>query len=122
MIERPVKSTSTADVQGPGPDLRKSLSLFTVGSASAAPKRYIETKAPVKQKLSIHPSSISTIAPAAAVEPSKMKIPANITNIGNDIFRSKTEDFERRGQKVTRDAKRTYKRQEIISSAHNSKK
>ena len=109
-------------------ELRKSSSLFTVGSAN---KKLFDTKAPTKQRLSIHPSSIisptGTSSRSGTSGASSEKKMTAISSIGGDLLRSKTADFERflinQNTASTGTAEqRTYKRNQIISSAHNSKK
>lgn len=104
--------------KAPPAELRKSSSLFTVGTTN---KKLFDTKAPTKQKLSIHPSSMTAAVASQKGAASENKMTA-ISNIGGDLLRSKTADFERLLIGKNHSAEpRTYKRKEIISSAHNSK-
>lgn len=120
LLENQVKkSTHKMAIQREN-ELRKSSS---AGSGSAN-KKLFDTKAPIKQKLSIHPSSIMppNSTPPRIKSSSDNKSTA-ISNIGGDLLRSKTADFERFliGQNNNTEP-RTYKRKELISSAHNSTK
>lgn len=112
-----------ATEKAPNVELRKSSSLFTVGTN----KKLFDTKAPTKQKLSIHPSSIMsptiTSQRGGSGGSSEHKM-TSISSIGGDLLRSKTADFERFliAQNNNSIEPRIFKRKEIISSAHNSKK
>lgn len=109
-------------------ELRKSSSV-----GSTANKKLFDTKAPVKQKLSIHPSSLmspiaGSVGGGKGSGHTEQKLTAAISSIGGAVLRSKTADFERFliGQNVEQKPERTkgpiYKRKELISSAHNSSK
>lgn len=103
----------------PSSELRKSSSL----TAATGTAKKLFDKLPAKQKLSIHPTSIMSPGGGGGGSGSSEHKMA-ITNIGGDLLRSKTADFERflGAQNKGMQQPRTYKRKEIISSAHNSKK
>lgn len=102
-------------------ELRKSSSL-TVGVGGSV-KKLFDTKAPTKQKLSIHPSSIMTPQRTGSASGASSDKMTAISSIGGDLLRSKTADFERLLIRQNNAIEpRTYKRKELISSVHNSKK
>lgn len=103
-------------------ELQKSSSSFTAGPVN---KKLFDTKVPHRQKLTIHhPKTPQNIPSLSQVQqrptPIDVHKSTSITSIGADLLRSKTADFERFGQHIAEP--RTYKRNELISSARNSTK
>lgn len=99
--------------------LEKSSSSFT---AVPANRKLYDEKVPPRQKLTIHhpitPQKIPSLSQVQRSIPIDVQKSTSVSSIGSDLLRSKTADFERFGKHIAEP--RTYKRNELISSAHNS--